>query len=122
MAIPLTLGDCLAAEEALTRLAAQPTSPKIAYRLAKLLRLIRVETAHFHEQRIALFKELATPEELEAGVMNGHAAAFTARINELCAVPVELVITPLTSADIDALQTVRADDLMRLGPCLEEPS
>jgi len=121
MAIPLTLGDCLNAEEALTRLAEQPAPPKVSYHVAKLLRLIRAETAHFHEQRNALVRELGAPlpeKASEIAVTPENTATFVTRLNELARVEVAIDWTPLTLAEIDTFPTVRADDLMRLGACL----
>lgn len=115
--ITLTLGECVAAAEALTRLASEKAPPKVAYRIAKLLRLARVEAGHFHEQRNAAIKDLSGGADT---VPTDQMSAFLARLTEIAAVPVELSGEPLTTADLDTLASVTADEVLHLGPCLHE--
>ena len=128
--ILLTLGQCLDAEHALTRLASQQAPPRVTHRVAKLLRLVRLETAHFYEQRDALIKELGAPRlATEAERVKGmvgeqitvtpeNMVVFQTRVHELAAVQTEIAWVPLTMADLDTFASLCADDELRLGPCL----
>ncbi len=121
--IELTLGECLKAEQALTQLAQQQTTAKVAYRLAKWRRLITAETAHFHEQREAAIRELGTAQpDGTMAVMPGseHWPAFLERMNAHTSVPVTITYEPLTMAELDTLTSLSADDLMNLGPCFTD--
>lgn len=132
MSIPITLGAATQAEAVLAKFATQPAPAKVAYRISKLLRLVRAETAHFHGQRDALIKELgetrpATEGERAQGaqpeitqVVAAKVPEFLRRVEELAAVEAAIAWTPLTMADIEALPSVCADDLIALGPLLDE--
>jgi len=130
--IATTLGALVTAEPALERLATERLSVKAAYHVAKLARLVRLETALFHEARQKALLEFgeerdaATPEERARlgprviTVTPEHAAAFTARLADLTALPVELAWTPL---DLEALGDLRITpaDLLALGPLIADP-
>lgn len=116
-----TLGDLVAAEEALSRVAALKLPVKSAYHVAKLVRLVREETRVFHEQRDAFIRELG-----EASVANAHGEQtitvkpanwpeFQKRIRELAAIAVTIAWGPLT-LDMFGEESIAAADLLALGP------
>lgn len=127
MTIETTLGACVDAEPALSRIATQRFSATTAYRLATLLRLLRVEVQQFDAQRVALVKEFGTSRpptaaEVAAGasgdevvqVPPAHVPAFNARWRELRDVPVTVAAGPITLADLDGRE-VTPMDLFELG-------
>jgi hypothetical protein len=133
MPITTTLGTLVqAAEPALTNLAKIRLPAKTAYHIAKLLRAVREETAHFHAERNALVERWgderdATPiEQKDLGaarlraVRPEHIAEFVAAVEELSALTVEIAVAPLTLEALGAID-VPAADLLALGPLLAAP-
>jgi hypothetical protein len=144
--ITTTLGALITAEPTLERLAGKELSAKFAYHLAKLTRLVRQETAHYHETLTKLRAELgderdATPAEQAATgwtrintIKPEHLDAFTARLTDLNAVSVEIDGHPI---DLDRLDvtvtcercgkstttpiTMTPKDIEALWPLLAEP-
>jgi hypothetical protein len=122
--IATTLGQLVEAEPACRTLCALALPPKAAYHLAKLVRLVMVETAHFTETRDRYIREFGT-EVIEGngaftiGVDHSNWPAFVAQMNELAAVPVEIAWGPVTLEMLGA-QPVAAKDLLALGPLFVE--
>jgi hypothetical protein len=120
--IATTLGALVQAEAALMAICAVKLSPKSAYHVAKLARLVAVDTKHFHTERDALITELGTQREdggYELKPDSDQVPAFVARLNDLAAVPVEIPWGPIT---LEMLGTadVSAQDLLALGPLLAD--
>jgi hypothetical protein len=117
--IPVTLGDLVQAEEALQRLSEVKLPAKQAYHVAKLIRLIKAETQHYHAQREEAIRELgdATADGSEIRVPPDKMPEFVKRLNELFAVETRIDWTPLRLAD---LPDVTAADLLRLGALVSE--
>jgi hypothetical protein len=113
--IPVTLGELVQAEEALQRLAEVKLPAKQAYHVAKLVRLIKAETQHYHAQREEAIRELgdATADGSEIRVPPDKMPEFMKRLNELFTVETRIDWTPLSVAD---LPEITAADLLRLGP------
>ena len=122
-----TLGQLLAAEPALARLADLRIPVKPAYHLAKLLKLVRVEIQQFHEQRHAVVRELGVEREPTGAeraqhgpgavmeVAPGNLPEFRRRLDELSAIEVTLPWTPIDIASLGAVD-ISAGDLDALGP------
>lgn len=129
--ITATLAELLDAETALAALEQLQLPVKTAYHVAKLTRLVTVETKLFKEQRDKLIKELgADRPTTDAEQRNGagptttqvtpeHWDTYVARVNELGEESVEIAWRPLTLAQLDGA-TVRPADLRRLGPLLAD--
>ncbi len=125
-----TIGACVDAEQALIDLAAVKFPVKTAYRIAKLLRLVKVEAEHYNELRTALVKELGderepTAAELERGMVGpvtqvrpSDWSVFVTREAEIRALPVEIGWSPLTMADLDTMEPIAGSVLFALGPFL----
>lgn len=107
------------AEEALQRLSEVKLPAKQAYHVAKLIRLIKAETQHYHAQREEAIRELgdATADGSEIRVPPDKMPEFVKRLNELFAVETRIDWTPLRLAD---LPDVTAADLLRLGALVSE--
>jgi len=127
MAIQMTLGEVLEAEVALTRLAAMPWPVRTGYHISKLLRLLRVETQLFEQQRIAAVREFGTPrpatdEERARGngeeitqVPPARMTEYLRKVTELQQLPITIDWAPLT---IEAFgdQRLTGIDMLALGP------
>lgn len=127
--IATTLGQCVEAEAALGRLAAQRMPCAAAYHVAKLTKAVGEELQHAQTQRQALVREhgserpAATPEEharygatvLSIDPSAPGWSAFVAKAQELAAVPVSLPLEPFDLSRIADLQITPAD-LLQLGP------
>jgi hypothetical protein len=113
--ITATLMELLDAEVALQVLLEAKVRPAIAYHLATLMRLVRVETAQFQTQRDAMVRELGVPSGDQIVVAEDQRAEFGRRITELSQVEVTLHARPLTLEDLPDLT---AADVLRLGPLL----
>ena len=120
--ITTTLGTVAAAEDALRRLSSERLPVKTAYALSKLVRLAAPEAEHFRSQRLALIRELGaeraiTPAERAAGLQGPtvfqvkpeHVEAFTARLNDLGAIPVEIAWNPIALSQLDGATITTAD-------------
>ncbi len=127
-AIETTLGALVTAEAALARLAGRQLPIKTAYHVAKLVRLVRAETEHYHAQRTAFIKELGasrdpTPAEKAAGstevfeVKSENVQDFQKRMTELDALAVTIAWGPIDLATLGAIEIV-AFDLVQLEPLL----
>ncbi len=119
--IATTLGALATADQALARLAALPVPIKTAYHVAKLARLVTAELKFFQARRLEVFRELGdevpgptpgAPPDLR--VPPERMAAFGARIDEICAVPVEIAWGPIDLTGLDI--RLAAEDLIALGP------
>jgi hypothetical protein len=112
----LTLGELVQAEDALQRLIEVKLPAKQAYHVAKLVRLVKAETQHYHSQREEAIRELgvSSPEHPdEIRVPPDKMPEFVKRLNELYSVETKIDWTPLALAD---LPDITAADLLRLGP------
>lgn len=141
MAIPekvqTTLGELVEAEEALSRLAAQPMQQRLAYHLRKLVALVTAELRdHFHAPRIEMVRELGRErqttgaERARSGqdktyeVKPENMPQFVAKVDELRAVPVELPWRPFDLAQLGESFQISARDLAALGALVhvDEPA
>jgi hypothetical protein len=123
----LTLGQLMLAENALRRLASQSLAIKPAYHVGRLLKIVQIETATFHEQRNAFIKELgvereATPDEVKTTgqtklieVTPENAEVFAARMKDLSDIDIKISDWLLT---LDLLEGVKmtAIDMVLLDP------
>lgn len=126
----LTLGQAVIAEIGLSKLAQMPAPPKVAYRIARLLRALNQETRDYYEQRQALLKRLGTeriPTALESArgitgpiwdVPAANRAEFDAQMKALEAEELPRDLMPLTMEDIESLGNVTGETLAQLGPLL----
>lgn len=130
--ITVTLGDLIEAESALDRLLLERLSAQVAYRVARLARLVKVETKFFHERREALIRQFGVevpPTEAEKAqgatsmirVTPQFAEEFGAKLREVAEVSVTIAATPIALADLTAA-TMTGADVLRLGPFLAESS
>jgi len=115
--ITMTLGALVEAEPALDRLLEQKLPAQTAYHLAKLAKLVKAETAHFHAQRDVLIRELGAPAGDVVEVMLEHRAAFFQRVQELLAVEATIAWRPLSLAQVSEIS---GGDVLRLGALLSE--
>jgi len=115
-ALAFTLGELVEADAALTRLLEVRLSAQLAYNVAKLAKIVKKETTHYHERRDALIRELGEPVPGDPNgairVAPANMAAFVPRLQELMAVTATLTVTPLRLAD---LPEMTGADLVRLG-------
>lgn len=123
------------AEPALRRLAAQKVSVKPAYHIARLLDVVRGETAEFHKQhdelvrRLGKERPLTSDEQKTIGtgvtsmieVTPDNREEFAKKLAELEAIEVTIDKWLMT---IDLLEgfAVSADDIASLGPLVLEPA
>jgi hypothetical protein len=131
MPVTVTLGQLVLAESALYRLASQPLAVKAAYRVGRLLKHVRAETATFHDQRTTFIKELGqerdvTPEEAKAGLQGplmevtpDHVAEFNTRMKDLAGIEMSLTDWLLT-VDLLGDLKVTAVDMMLLDPLITD--
>jgi hypothetical protein len=107
------------AEEALQRLSEIKLPAKQAYHVAKLVRLIKAETQHYHSQREEAIRELgtATADGQEIRVGPDKMPEFMKRLNELFTVETRIDWTPLQLGD---LPDITPADLLRLGPLVTD--
>jgi len=117
--IAVTLGELVQAEEALQRLIEVKLPAKQAYHVAKLVRLIKAETQHYHAQREEAIRDLgdATADGLEVRVPPDKMPEFLKRLNELFSVETRIDWPPLALAD---LPDITPGDLLRLGSLVKE--
>lgn len=146
--ITTTLEQLLDAETALAVLEQLHLPVKTAYAVAKLTRLVTVETKLFKEQRDVLIKELGAERPTTQAEQDNGAGptttqvtptnwdTYAARVTELGNVPVEIAWHPLTLAALEDVSEIdpcpkcgherirrvtwRPADLRRLGPLLVE--
>lgn len=117
--IALTLGQCLAAEQAFAALAKQPVGPKLAYKVSKWLRLLAPETKQFEEQRVELAKRHGATEEQP--VPKDNMADYVKDVSALAETAIDPInYPPLTMDELEKFPSICADDITRLGPCLAE--
>jgi hypothetical protein len=128
--VKTTIMHLVQAEPGLVALAAMPLPIKVAYRVAKLMRLVEVETKEFHVFRSAQIKELGKPKEPTAeDIAAGRTtdlwqlspealATFNARMTELGDMPVTIAWSALKVSDFGDIN-VAAKTLMDLGPLLD---
>ncbi len=126
--ITTTLGELVEAEATLQKISAREGfSFKAIYALAKLARLVKVETKFWHEQRSKLFEKLAfernasPAEEPIHGpkireISPGNLVEFRNLMNELNGTNVKIDWNPIKSTD---LKGCTAAELVLLGPLCE---
>jgi len=120
--ITTTLGALVQAEAALPAICAVKLSPKSAYHVAKLARLVAIDTKHFHVERDALITELGTKRDdggFELKPDSDQMATFVAKVTELAAVPVEIPWGPI-ALDMLGDEKVSAQELAALGPLVAD--
>ncbi len=126
MSIQTTLGELVAAEDALKRVAALKLPVKSAYHVAKLIRIVSGEVRAFHEQRERFIRELgvtAPPNahgEQTISVTPEQWPEFQRRIRELAAISVSIAWGPLT-VEMFGTESVAPADLVALGPLMAWP-
>jgi hypothetical protein len=116
--ITLTLGELVAAEDALTRLLEVKLSPQLAYSVATLMRAVKAETKHYHSERETLIKELGEPVPDTPDMVRVRDAAvpeFLRRHAELIAVEATITIRPL---QLETLPDITGNDILKLGALL----
>jgi hypothetical protein len=129
MAITMTLRAVLEAQPALDRLAGEKLPVRLAYHVAKLVKLVRVEVEDFNAQRFKLVKEYGVtrpateaerpvhgPEVIE--VPPEKIAAFQQELATLVDEPVTFDRAPLSITD--TFPNITAADLVALGPLVDE--
>jgi hypothetical protein len=122
--IKTTMGALVSAERSLDHLLTVRCAAKTAYRIAKMTRVVRQETSHFHEEQRKLFaefgveRETVTPAERSrfgerlTQVPVERMSEFAKRMKELTDIPVDLALEPLV---LDEL-TISGADILSLGP------
>jgi hypothetical protein len=129
-AIRLTLRALLDAHPALTRLATDKLPVKLAYSVARMVKVTQGEVDEFLTQRNALVRQyglarapLSDLERQTHGaevieVMPEHLEAYRRDIDALTSVEVTIPRDPLVLDDVDK---IAAADLLALGPLVYEP-
>lgn len=123
--IQSTLGHLMTAMPALERLAESRLPVQTAYTLAKLCRLVQIETEYFQTQRANLFKEYGVErpstdaEKATCGasvfeVQPDNIDVFRVKLNELLALPVSIDWTPISVTALGSLE-MSAADFIALG-------
>jgi hypothetical protein len=112
--ITITLGQLMEAQPALERLAGERLPVKTAYRVARVLRLVRPEIGQFVEHRNDLVRELGVERRTATGEMitevtEGNRPAFFAKVAELASCEVRLEIEPIEIAALDGVNVTAAD-------------
>jgi hypothetical protein len=130
--VTTTLGGIILAVPALEHLLALALPVPVLYHIGKLLRLARVETTAYEEQRVALIKAHGverepTIEERATGATSmfevppGQQGAYVEKLRELLAIDVTITARPLTLAEL-ATAAVAGTDLFALDQfVVEEP-
>lgn len=128
-AIRLSLRALLDAQPALQRLAADRLPIKLAYNVARLLKLIQPDIDEFVQQRNALVRQyglarapLSEQERQTHGaevieVTPEHLDAYRRDIDALTSVEVTIARAPLVLDDVDKISPA---DLLALGPLVAE--
>lgn len=121
MPIQTTLGALIAAEPALTRVIARDWPLSMAFKLARLARVVRVETATFEALRQQLVKKYGTEPDADGNfhVKPQHLSEFARQVNEAAAAAVALDAQPLSASQIAKHapeMRVSPQDLADLGP------
>jgi hypothetical protein len=116
--ITLTLGELVEVEDALSRLLEVKLSAQLAYAVARLMRAVKTETKHYHEQRDALIRELGepmpdTPDTVR--VKPAEVPTFLRRHAELLAVEATITARPL---QLETLPDITGADILKLGALL----
>lgn len=131
MSIPTTLGALVRAEPALDRLLELRLSGPRLYQIAKLVTLVRKETAIYHDKRrqavIDCGAARATVTDQERAlfgasmteVTSDKIEAFATRVGDLEKVAVEIAWTPLSFGDDLVLSGA---EILALGALLAEPT
>lgn len=109
----LTLGQLLAAEEALKRLSEQKTSVLIAYRLSLVLKQVNEFLTPFYEQRLQLARRYGVEDKGVVTIPPDRAVEFAQALAPLLNEVVELKFTPFEVEDIKG--EISAQDLLNLG-------
>ena len=127
--IKLTLRQLLDAQPALQRLSSERLPVKLAYNVARLIKVLQPELDEFMKQRDELIKEHGTKrsttdaEKAQHGdeiieVMPAQMSMFRKQVDELTTVVVTVDRAPL-KLDADNI-SISAADLLALEPLLEE--
>jgi len=118
--ISLTLGDCLIADPALDTLLQIRLPVKTAYHVAKLARLVKVETAQANQQRETWIKELGDEVEPQTfRVRPDQVPEFNRRMTELASIAVVIDWGPLPLSALASVD-VCGGDLLKLGPLVSD--
>ena len=126
-----TLLELVNAEEAIKKLSMQQLSPKIAYRIAKLIKSIQSETSIFYEQRNSIIKSMsnsrdATNEEKSKGmigpvfeVKSELIEEYKNKMKDLVDITVNINCEPLP---LDMLEEIKISslDMIALGNLVKE--
>jgi len=119
--IVTTIGDLVAAEQALARVSALQLPVKQAYGAAKLLRLVKQELATFNEVRDKKLRELGTPTDHPDtfNLTPDAQVQFRTQLEKLAAETVTLPYGPLDISTWGDVKVAPAD-LVALGPLLAD--
>jgi hypothetical protein len=112
------LGELIVAEEALKSLAKATLPIRAAYRVARLARMVAMETQHFHQQRDLWVRELGQEHGGQITVTPDNYTEFQRRLNELANESVDLNIQPLDLSLFGDNFTVACETLVALGPLI----
>lgn len=120
--ITMTLGELMEAEDALTHLLELKLPVKLAYHVAKIARLVKVETTHFKTERDNFVKEFGEPDKDANGqemirVKPDRIADYMAKVIELSKVEASIAWKPLKLGD---LTEITGQDILRLGALLTD--
>ncbi len=132
--IKTTISECLDAAMPLRKLSAVEGLPqKTIYKLAQLLENVQVALTRYHKQRNELVKRhgterQATAKEIAEGspatvvdVTPANREAFYAADENLKTADVEITGYPLTQAELAAVTTLTAGDVVNLRRFTERP-
>lgn len=122
----ISIGRLVASKGALGRLQAQSMSAVVAYRIAKVARVVEQELAAVEIMRSKLAQEMGDPVEGKAGafkIRDENVQAFNEQMQELAEEQVDLEFKKLTIDDLARVDMSPAD-ILALGwmiDGLEEP-
>lgn len=98
MELTLTVGDAINAQGAVDSLLQETIPPTMAFKLARVRNALEPERKAFEEQRQALVKQYADPEDEEMKVADKNAAAFQGEIRGLLDSEIDVDV-PVVSYD-----------------------
>ena len=126
--IKLTIGEALAANEALGRVMATKLPIKISYHLARIGKIVIREIQTYDEARMKLVKELGCETPAEEGnpptgqwmVKPENMQSFQEQMKALLEVPIEIDLNQISIASLPESSEFAAADLMGCGNIFTE--
>jgi len=121
--ITLTVGEALAANEALGRVMATKLPIKISYHLGRIGKLVMREIQTYDEARMKLVKELGAEVKPEDGkpatgqwmVKPENLQSFQEQMKALLEIPIKIDLDQISIASIPVTAEFAAADLMGCG-------